>query len=120
MHIYTGTDIIDIARFTDDLIHSERFLNHCFTKAEQEYCLAKHQPAQHFAARFAAKEAVTKALSGMGKTLPYTAIEIQNRPDGRPFVNLITKDSQLTRLNIDISLSHAQTAAVAFAVVWCE
>lgn len=120
MHIYTGADIIDISRFTDDILHSRRFLDRCFTRKEQDYCFANHKSAQHFAARFAGKEAVTKAIAGLAKTLPYGSIEILNRPDGRPYVILHTDDADLLQLTIDISLSHAETAAIAFAVAYME
>ena len=117
--ILTGTDIISISRFDDKKLANKNFLDRCFTPAEQEYCLSKAKPAQHFAARFAGKEAVVKALSGLDINMDYRDIEILNRKNGRPYVVLHTKDEKILKLaeRCDISLSHSESDATAFAVI---
>jgi len=117
--ILTGTDIISISRFDDKKLANKSFLDRCFTPAEQEYCLAKGKPAQHFAARFAGKEAVVKALSGLDITMDYRDIEILKRKNGRPYIVLHSKDEKIRKLaeKCDISLSHSESDATAFAVI---
>ncbi|MBR6011906.1 MAG: holo-ACP synthase [Methanomicrobium sp.] len=117
--ILTGTDIISISRFDEKRLANKSFLNRCFTAAEQEYCLSRGKPAQHFAARFAGKEAVVKALSGLDINIDYRDIEILNRKNGRPYVTFHSKDEKILALaaKCDISLSHSETDATAFAVI---
>lgn len=118
MEIFTGVDIVEISRFDTEQLSSPRFMELCFTRDEQRFCLTSANPAEHFAARFAAKEAVIKAISGIEKTLVYSEIEICNREDGRPFVKLHSDDSLLNKINIDVSISHSKTMAIAFVVIW--
>lgn len=118
--LYTGVDIIDISRFVSSVLSSTRFLNLCFTTAEQQYCLSKSNPAQHFAARFAGKEAVIKALSGMDLYLERNKIEILNQENGRPYLTLHTNNEKILQLKSDISLSHSDTSAIAFAILYSE
>lgn len=118
MDIFVGTDIIEIARFGSALLSKQSFLDLSFTAAEQEYCFAKSCPAQHFAVRFAAKEAVTKAIYGLNKKLTYAEIEIYNDENGRPWVRLLTDDPLLQTLKIDVSLSHSESMAMAFAIAY--
>ena len=119
MQIFTGTDIIEVSRFTQEKLQNNRFMDLCFTKNEQEYCISTKNPKQHLAGRYAAKEAVTKALSGINKTLVYSQIEIKNNDNGRPYVILHTTDEELLKVKIDVSISHSRTDAVAVAVVYC-
>lgn len=118
--IFIGVDNVEISRFNDKLLHNKRFLNFCFTKVEQHYCFEKINPSQHFAVRYAAKEAVNKAISALNKTLVYSAIEIQNAESGRPLVILHTNDEELLKMKVEISLSHSASEAIAFAVVYSE
>ena len=119
MQIFTGVDIVEISRFTQEQLQNNRFMNLCFTRDEQEYCFSTKIPEQHLAGRYAAKEAVTKALYGMMKTLVYSQIEIKNMDNGRPYVILHTTDEELLKVKIDVSISHSRTDAVAVAVVYC-
>ncbi len=117
-----GVDLVDVARIADAIDRGGApFTDRIFTKAEQAYCVAQYQPSQHFAARFAAKEAVMKALGqGFGEGSEFNEIEI-TRPDaGRPSVQLHgTTAANAARLRISrihLSLSHTATAATAYAI----
>ncbi len=126
MIIGIGTDICDIRRIEQSIEKfGKRFLNKTFTPAEQAYCESKARPAMSYAKRFAAKEAVAKALAGPETgALSWTSVEVQNDPSGRPIVKL-TKDAA-TRLDelcpqyhawyIHLSLSDDYPYATAFAI----
>jgi len=116
--ICAGVDIETISRFNESKITSRTFLNLCFTPLEQQYCLSKAKPAQHFAARFAAKEAVIKALSGLDLYLERNKIEITNNKIGRPYITFITDNSRILQLKSDLSLSHSETSAIAFVILY--
>ena len=118
----TGVDIIEIERIRHSLEkYASQFQNKIFTTAEIEYCSTKADPARHFAARFAVKEAVSKCLgTGIGEALGWKDIETTNDPAGRPVLHLNGKGQELfDRLKlkaVHISISHAQTYAVAQAI----
>ena len=123
MNIKCGTDIIEISRIKksiEDL--GEKFLNKIYTKEEIEYCESKkNQKYQHYAARFAAKEATFKALSEKldGKyDLCWKDYEIKNSKEGKPVLT-INKSNKFTEEieSIDVSLSHCKEYATAIAVV---
>ena len=126
MIIGIGTDICDIRRI-EGLIEKfgERFLDKTFTPAEQIYCESKARPAMSYAKRFAAKEAVAKALAGSETgALSWTSVEVRNDPSGRPIV-VLTNDAQdrserrcpaAYKLNIHLSLSDDYPYATAFAI----
>lgn len=124
MEIYTGTDIIETDRIKD-AIKSDTFIKKIFTEKEIEYCESKKDPAriQSYAARFAAKEAIFKAIS---KVLPidygmeWKSIEILKEETGRPYVNLKIDNKKKQNLKIDVSLSHIKDYAVATAVAIYE
>ena len=108
-----GVDIEDTSRFENK---SQNFLDRVYTKAEQEYCLSKKLPAKHLAVRFCAKEAVIKALSGLGLEHPhYKQIEIYHNENHVPQVRLLNKiDNKLT---FQVSLSHDRSKAIAFVTI---
>lgn len=122
-----GTDIIDVARIKEAITsNKEQFLNRVYTQEEIKYCdKNKEIDYQHFAARFAAKEAVFKALSSLiddKYTISWKNIQIINEPSGRPIVELIDLSKEDEKIlkkikNIDISLSHLKEYAIATAVV---
>lgn len=115
MEISCGTDIIEIHR-VKEAIQKESFIKKVYTLKEQEYCNKKATKEQHYAGRFAAKEAVLKAVSKRISTYEITwqDIEILNNKDGRPKVVL---NKEITDLeNIDISISHCKEYATAIAV----
>ena len=112
-----GTDIIEIERIKNSIEKfGDRFLNTVFTENEIKYCESKNgQKYQHYAGRFAAKEAVYKALSNNIKAPDeWKSIEILSEDNGRPKVNLKIEIENLE--SIDISLSHCKLYAVANVV----
>lgn len=125
MKVTCGTDIIEIDRIKDIIDkEKEQFLNRVYTKNEIEYCEGKKSVKyQHYAARFAAKEAIFKAVSSALKDkfeLSWKDAEILNEVNGKPEVRFIQKRPQNLE-NIDISISHCKTYAVANAVAtWFE
>lgn len=117
MKITCGTDIIEIERIKTSIENlGEKFLNRVFTKNEIEYCESKNkQKYQHYAARFAAKEAAFKALSWKIEdkyNIKWTDFEILNDEQGRPCIKIINIDLCDIE-NIDISISHCKNYAVA-------
>src|SRR5207237_7617066 len=85
-----GVDIIETERIERSLQRfGERFLHRVFTDGEIAYCQSMKYPARHFAARFAAKEAVSKAFgTGIGKAMGWRDIDVRKKPSGEPFVVL--------------------------------
>ena len=117
-----GTDIIEVARI-EKLIKQkgDRFLNRIYTKNEIDYCESKGlNKYQHYAGRFAAKEAVFKLLNGetdSGNSLIFKNIEILNKNDGAPYVNILDDIKvDCFDTDIDISISHIKKYATATAV----
>lgn len=125
MNITCGTDIIEIDRIKNLIDDAgDKALNKIYTIAEQNYCESKgNVKYQHYAARFAAKEAIFKAISNRleGKfDISWTDVEILNDKNGRPEINFINKKISEIQ-NIEISLSHCKLYAVATVVaVWFE
>lgn len=121
MKIRTGTDIIEIQRVKNAIEDTDgRLCERVYTFAEVEYCESKkNQKYQHYAARFAAKEAVFKALSDTLDNkygIEWKDIEIKNDDNGRPYVKLNDKFME-TIESIDISISHCKEYAVASVVL---
>ena len=120
MNIKCGVDIIEISRIKrsiEDL--GDKFLNKVYTKQEIEYCESKgKQKYQHYAARFAAKEAIFKAVSdslGDKYELAWKDYEILHDKNGRPVAN-ISKISDKIQ-DVEVSLSHCKEYAVANVIV---
>jgi holo-[acyl-carrier protein] synthase len=117
-----GTDIVEclrIGRMIEQ--HGELFLNRVYTEREVRYCQARKRAVEHFAGRWAAKEAILKCLgSGWRKGLCWTDMEIRNDPSGKPVVLLCgaAKESaqQLRITDIQLSISHCRAYATAHAV----
>jgi holo-[acyl-carrier protein] synthase len=113
-----GVDLIEIERVRRALERYPGFRDRCFTRAEQEYCDGRANPAQHYAARFAAKEAVGKAL-GSGVLFTWREVEIRGRP--KPGVALSGRTrawaDRLGAGAIDLSMSHSRELATAVCVV---
>ena len=126
MIVGIGTDICDIRRIEQSIDKfGQRFLDKTFTALEQDYCGAQARPAMSYAKRFAAKEAVAKALSGpQTGSLSWRSVEVTNDPSGRPVValhddaqaraNIICAEAD--QLKIHISLSDDYPYATAFAI----
>ena len=117
MIVGVGVDAIEIARFAAALERRPRLGDRCFTEAEAAYCRSRAFPPQHFAARFAAKEAVGKAL-GLGMTR-WREVEVV-RGRGAPSVALHGRYAEraeaLGVTRIALSLTHSRTDAIAVAV----
>jgi holo-[acyl-carrier protein] synthase len=122
MVIGIGIDIIEIERIRNSVDKfGEHFLNKIYTEVELGYCLGKSNKYQHLAARFAAKEAVAKALAtGWNKEFSWKHIEIYNEPNGMPVVKL--KGSLGTFLTPDkhlkISMSHSRDYVACVAIIY--
>ncbi len=120
MQVTTGVDIIEVERIKKAIEElGDTFLNKIYTKGEIEYCNRSNKMKyQHLAARFAAKEATFKAISGHIKTREdalWKEIEVINEPGGRPKINLekLQKQGLKELKSIDVSLSHIKDYAVA-------
>ncbi|MHB0866279.1 MAG: holo-ACP synthase [Thermoleophilia bacterium] len=111
-----GIDIIEHERFARAMERHPGIVERVFTAAEREYCQAKPNPVQHFAARFAAKEAVGKAL-GRGVT-SWREIEISSggRPEVRVFGNTALAAEAVGAGVLSISMSHCGAVSVSVAV----
>ena len=124
MNIRIGTDIIEISRIKKSIEDTDnKFIERIYTNKEIEYCESrKSQKYQHYAVRFAGKEAVFKAISSMLKNkfeIDWKDIEILNDSSGRPYVNIL-KSKISEKINIDISLSHCKEYAVANVIAYIE
>jgi holo-[acyl-carrier protein] synthase len=117
-----GTDIIECLRIAQMVErHGELFLTRVFTPHEVEYCSARKASTQHYAGRFAAKEAVLKALgTGWARGIHWRDIEVRNEIGGRPRIALGGGARELCeKLGIAemlISISHCRTHATAYAL----
>lgn len=105
-----GIDIEEVKRFSK-LIKDKTFLKRIFSEGEMNYCLSKKNSPQHFAVRFAGKEAVWKAINH-GKKTQITEISFKNLTSGKPEVYIKGKKVSY----IDISFSHTKNTVVAVAV----
>ena len=116
-----GTDIIEVDRIKDAVEkYGERFKNRIFTEKEQEYCDSfNDNKFQHYAARFAAKEAFSKAIgTGITRGFKFRDVEVRNEINGKPFVNLYGETAEkYGAYLIHISLSHTNNNAVACIVM---
>jgi holo-[acyl-carrier protein] synthase len=116
--VKVGVDLIEIERIRRALErHGDDFKTRCFTEAERAYCDAKPNPPQHYAGRFAAKEAVGKAL-GSGVYFTWKEIEIRGRP--KPGVYLTGRTAawaeRVGAVHIELSMTHSRELAAAVAV----
>ena len=121
MKIKCGTDIIEIDRIKDSIDNiGNSFVNRVYTENEIKYCESKKkQKYQHYAARFAAKEAVFKAISTLLQdkySICWKDIEVLNDSQGKPIVNLSGVNLKNIE-QIDLSISHCKSYATANVVV---
>jgi holo-[acyl-carrier protein] synthase len=121
--IGTGIDLVECARIQRVLERfGDRFLQRVFTEGEIAYAMSMKFPARHLAARFAAKEAVSKAFgTGIGKAMGWRDIDIQKKPSGEPFVVFSGPAKQLaTERGVTaalVTLSHTEHHAMAAVVL---
>jgi holo-[acyl-carrier protein] synthase len=115
-----GVDIIEIDRIRNSIESiGGHFLRKVYTDGEIAYCDAKANRYQHYAARFAAKEAMSKALSmGWAGEFRWKDVEITNEPSGQPRITLHgSLDAHLAGASVMLSMSHSASHVVAMVVI---
>ncbi|AYF53644.1 holo-ACP synthase [Clostridium botulinum C] len=121
MIIGIGTDIVEIQRIEKAINRNPNFINKLFTKNEIEYFKSRNMRSEFIAGRFAAKEAVSKALGTGFRGFEFKDIEIENNILGKPMVNLKGKakkmDKKWGNYKIHLSISHGRENAIAYAVL---
>jgi len=122
MIVGIGTDIIEVERIQKLLDKDTAFIEKIFTLAERAYCESKKHRAESYAARFAAKEAVFKALgTGWRGEMAFSEIEVVNDALGKPAIKMYGKVKEQAEAlgikNMQLSLSHIKAFAQAFVVL---
>ncbi len=118
-----GCDLVEVERIAQILDrHGDRFLDRTFTDEERTYCSTLKFPHKHYAARWAAKEAVAKAFTtGIGEHLDWTSISVEHGERQEPLIRLDGKAQALLHdlggTGVLISLSHTETYAMAVATL---
>jgi len=118
-----GVDLVECARIQRSLERfGEKFLHRVFTDGEIAYSMSMKFPARHLAARFAAKEAVSKAFgTGIGKAMGWRNIDVQKKPSGEPFLVFSGPAQELaTQRGVTVALvtlSHTEHHAIACIVL---
>lgn len=124
MQMRQGVDIISVERLEQAARrHGERFLNRIFTSEERAYCETKRFKYEHYAARFAAKEAMMKAMEIRRKNrFRFREIEVRRRPTGKPEIFLAPESRSRFGLpqktQIELSMAHERGYAVSFVVLF--
>ena len=117
-----GIDIIEIERIKESIEKlGDRFLNKIYTKIELDYCNSKANKYQHYAARFAAKEAIYKAISThFQQGIGWHEVEIYNEPNGMPSVKFYGKLKHFLGVDKDlkITMSHSNNYVTCFAILF--
>jgi len=117
-----GIDLVPVERVADLLErHADRALDRLFTPSEQEYANASKRRLEHLAARFAAKEAVLKALgTGWSRGIAWTDVEVVSGPAGAPRIELHGKAAEIARelgvARVLVTLTHTGDHAAASAI----
>ena len=117
--IFLGNDLVEVSRVLSSINKiGQRFLDRIYTSSEQDYCQSKPIPQMHYAGRFAAKEAVMKALKSSGylKPISFKSIEIRSGDNGEPIVDLHFPCNGQCR----VSISHTDDHAIASAIFISE
>ncbi len=114
-----GVDLIEIDRVRRALERYPNFRERCFTEEERRYCDSRPNPAQHYAARFAGKEAVGKAIGfGVARAFAWRDVEIAGRP--KPSVRLSGRVAawaeKVGAQTLDLSMTHSRELAGAVCV----
>lgn len=123
MQVRQGIDIVSVERLAETAKRlGDRFLNRIFTKEERAYCESKRFKYEHYAARFAAKEAMMKAMEIRRQNrLRFREIEVRRRPTGKPEIQLSAKSRAHfglpAKTRIELSMSHERNYAVSFVVL---
>jgi len=111
-----GIDCVDISEFKKDVCSNKNIIKKVFTDDEISYCEKKLNSCQHFAVRFAAKEAVIKAFSCYNIKVLLNQIEVLNGKNSIPFVKIL--NDNVSKYNIKISLSHSKNTAIAMVFIF--
>lgn len=117
-----GTDLIETSRIQESIERfGQRFLARIYTEAEIAYCMRKKNPAESFAARFAAKEAGAKALgTGISRGVSWLEIEVGHAPGGKPTLHLSGRAHEIAHTlgvrSLSVSLTHSREMAMAVVV----
>ena len=123
MILGTGIDIIEVARIASSFERfGERFVNRILLPGEIAYCLSHRTPGPFLAARFAAKEAISKAFgTGIGAQLGWQDMEVRRKESGEPFVVMHGKGGELFQARgarcLHVSLTHTENYAAATAIL---
>ncbi len=123
MILGVGTDIVEVGRIRSSYEKfGKRFISRILVQSEIDYCLSHKDPAPFIAARFAAKESVSKAFgTGIGKNLGWHDVEVHRETSGKPFIELRGKGADLLKKLggkcVHLSISHTLEHATAFAVI---
>ena len=112
-NIGVGIEIIEVKRVETLIKKNARFITRVFTKTEISYCSCKANQYQHFAARFAAKEAFFKAL---GRKINWTDVGIKNLPSGKPVLD-IQAGINMPYRKAEVSISHLKEYAIAAVIL---
>lgn len=122
MIVGIGVDIVEISRIKQSIERfGDHFINKIFTPAEIAYCSEKANRYQHYAARFAAKEAIYKAFGNAHQPfVTWLQVEINTEDNGRPVAVILNPNEILRGLTVQISLSHSDNYAVCSALVLSE
>lgn len=121
-----GTDIIEISRIKEAIERSSLFIERNFSQNEIEYLRSRNYRAEHVAGRFAAKEAISKALGTGFREFSLIDIEIDRTTLGKPIVVLKGKAKQIAQklakgsYKIHLSISHSKENAIAYAIIDSE
>ena len=118
-----GVDIVEIERMRNILTRRPRFAEQVFSREERAYCDKKANPATHYALRFAAKEAVVKALgTGFSDGIWVHDIEVERAKSGKPLVKLsgraleVAEEQGVRDLSLSLSYTHTDAVACAMAI----
>ena len=116
-----GVDIVDIRRIRESYEkYGEKFLRRVLTEDEISYCRRKKDMMPSVAARFAAREALSKAMgSGISGGFSWKSVEVANNKHGKPFIKVLDKNLGIPDSSIKLSLSHDGDYAVAVVLLDC-
>lgn len=121
MIVGIGTDIVEIVRIKEAVEKNSNFIDKLFTKNEQQYLKSRNMRPEYIAGRFAAKEAVVKALGTGFSGFEFKDVEIDRTASGKPIVVLKGKAKQIAQKFGDykfyISISHGMDNAIAYAIL---
>jgi holo-[acyl-carrier protein] synthase len=123
MIVGVGVDIVEIPRLRKTLVrYGDRFTQRVFTPEEREYCAAHADPAPHYAVRFAAKEALFKALgTGWAGGVTWQDVEVRRKAPGAPVLEIQGEAAKLSGTlgthSIHLSLSHSENSAIALVIL---